>query len=63
LTDRPLKILSLRYLHVDPANRKAVVDAAKKRLLEKATGSKEKTAGKLKTEGAVKILLRLLETK
>jgi hypothetical protein len=31
--------------YVDPANRKAVVDAAKKRLLENMpTGSKEKTA-------------------
>jgi hypothetical protein len=33
--DRPLKILSLNTFYVDPANRKAVVDAAKKRLLEK----------------------------
>jgi hypothetical protein len=51
LTDRPLKILSLRYLHVDPANRKAVVDAAKEEIVRKnmPTGSKEKTAaGKLK---------------
>jgi hypothetical protein len=34
LTDRPLKILSLRYLHVDPANRKAV-DAAKEEIVRK----------------------------
>jgi hypothetical protein len=51
--------------YVDPANRKAVVDAAKEEIVRKnTTGSKEKTAaGKLKLREPVKILLRLLETK
>jgi hypothetical protein len=37
LTDRPLNFIAKIPSYVDPANRKAVVDAAKKRLLEKNT--------------------------
>jgi hypothetical protein len=53
LTDRPTKILSLRYLNADPANRKAV-DAAKEEIVRKICLPEKTAAGETKTEGAGK---------